>query len=370
MTLEGVAARGFAARTMAAQDARWIGDALFSTRGSVSGGGILPLVLLGHSSRIVYEGSAMLRSESPNVGVPQLSELLETQFAEVVARARHASKMLDDTKTSFTHFREEFENLYDTHRNEFTGNSWWFARWLESDIGLYRAGSGEILGNTITGSFRIGMTSDDTITDSGTRMFEAAREQGGALRVIASAAGDATPLSPTIDFGPLEPITGIDRRAVRYLKTRYDIALPFATKLILLMVEGEMNTTDLLLPLTAPGHEESVFRARMLSVFHSLRAIEEILIANVSAQSSSTMQVRAFLAEQTTQNLLRTVGARNVRNRCMHYEIRDPRLAIRPTSPMFGLVEALYPESSFHILDDALRTTTHRLARIMRQWRS
>jgi len=66
---------GAAARAMLAQDARWIADAMLSAQ---SGEGWLPLVLLGHSARIVYEGSIALRSANPAVGVPELAQTLES----------------------------------------------------------------------------------------------------------------------------------------------------------------------------------------------------------------------------------------------------------------------------------------------------
>src|SRR4051794_32820601 len=144
---------------MIAQDARWIADALLSTQRHSSGKGWLPLVLTGHSARIVYEGSVALRSSDPNVGVPPLAALLEDRFGDVVARARHAGKLLDDTKKSYGQLREELAAFYDAHNEEFSANAVRFARWMEPDLGLYSAPGGTIVGSTITSQFRAGLGS-------------------------------------------------------------------------------------------------------------------------------------------------------------------------------------------------------------------
>jgi len=86
---------------MIAQDARWVADALLSTQSAGKASGVLAFALMGHSARIVYEGSAAIRSSNIDLGLPELAELLEDHYADVVARARHAGKFLDDKKKAF-----------------------------------------------------------------------------------------------------------------------------------------------------------------------------------------------------------------------------------------------------------------------------
>lgn len=370
MVSHGTEAPGQAARFMVAQDARWIADALQSTQRHRSGSGWLPLVLNGHSARIVYEGSAALLSPDPNVGVPPLAALLEDRFADVIARARHAGKLLDDTKKSYAQLREELGAFYAAHRQEFSGNAVRLARWLESDLGLFSAPGGKILGSTITGQFRLGVSSEAGLADLGPRLFEVAQEQGGALAVLSAAAGDTTPPLSTFDYAALGRMVGKDRKAAKYLAGRYDPVMSLETKLLLLMVEGEVNTTDVLLPLTESGHEEAVFRARVVSTFHALRAVEEVLASAPSAQSSGTGRVRALLSEPSTRQMLDDARARRVRNRCMHYEIRGGSVVLDPHQPMFGIVEALWPERSFEELNADVRAINARLAEALRLWRN
>jgi hypothetical protein len=353
---------------MVAQDARWIADAMLSTLNHESGAGWLPLVLVGHSSRIVYEGSILLRSSDPDVAAPHLAALLDDRYGETIERSRHAGKLIDDTLKSYAQLKDEMSEFYLAHHDEFSGNAVWFARWLETDLGLYCAPGGRILGNNVTGHFRAGLSSATSLAQMGGQLFEVAEEQGGALSVLAAAAGDATSPTSTFDYGDLGRMVGKDRKAVAYLAKRYDPVLPVESKLLLLMVEGEINTTDLVLPLIERGHEQAVFRARMISTYHALRAVEEILNADPLADSPATIRVRSLLDESPTRGLLDDRGIRQVRNRCMHYEIRNGSLALDAAMPMFGILEALC-DRTFEELNVIVRAISARLAEALSLWR-
>jgi len=355
---------------MIAQDARWVADALLSTQSAGKASGVLPFALMGHSARIVYEGSVAIRSSNIDMGLPELAGLLEDRYAGVVARARHAGKFLDDSKKAFEDLLGEMVEFLDLHHAEFSGNAVWFARRFESDLGLFSVPSGRIVASTIPVQFRAGVQSMVKLSDLGQLLFEIAEEQGRVLLVLASADGDSTPPGPTVGYAPLGRVAAKDRKAVKYLADRYDPAFPTETKLLLLMVEGEVNTTDLVLPLTEPGHEEAVFRGRTVSLFHSLRAVKEILSAYPSAEAVATNTMRSLIDEQPTRRLLEDDGIRKVRNRCMHYEIRDSMLSLVPELPMFGIVESLYPGRTFDDLNEEVRAMASRLGETMNNWRT
>ncbi|MET9317286.1 hypothetical protein ABZX12_36170 [Kribbella sp. NPDC003505] len=368
MVSEDARSRAAAARWMVAQDARWIADAMLSTSNHESGSGWLPLVLIGHSSRIVYEGSILLRSSDPVVGEPHLAALLDDRYGETIERSRHAGKLLDDTLKSYAQLKDEMSEFYLVHHDEFSGNAVWFARWLETDLGLYCVPGGRILGNNVTGHFRAGLSSEVRLAQMGHQLFEVAKGQGGALAVLAAAAGDATPPTSTFDYAGLGRMVGKDRKTLAYLANRYDPVLPMESKLLLLMVEAEINTTDVVLPLIEQGHEEAVFRARMISTYHALRTVEEILNADPAADSPATIRVRSLLDESSTRGLLDDRGVRQVRNRCMHYEIRNRSLALDAALPMFGIVEALCG-LTFDQLNVIVRAISGRLAEVLSLWR-
>lgn len=356
---------GAAARAMLAQDARWIADAMLSARGSV---GWLPLLLLGHSARIVHEGCKVLRSENPNVGVPEVARTLEHQHHDVIARSRHGGKFLDDKRKSFEDLRVEVLGFYDVHRNAFLGKAIWGARWLESDIGVFLAPGDKVLGTSIGLHFRMGLVKEVQFADAGPALQSVAQELGGALATFAVLDGDESPLSATIDYGALGHLREKDRRVIRYLRDRYDPKMDVATKLFLLMVEGEVTTTNEVVSLGSSTHPDATFRARLISVFHSLRAVDEILRWHPSKAYVGTQRLRSLLSEQATRRILDEPQLRRVRNRCMHYEIRGPTIDLDLKRPMFGIVESLCPDSTFDQLNTDLGELGDRLGDALNQW--
>lgn len=359
---------GAASRYMLAQDVKWISDAMLSA--STSKNGWFPLVLLGHGARVVYEGTTTIRSTSPTVGNPELAQRLDDRYSDVIARARHGGKFLDDNKKSFDVLCDEISRFYDAHRTEFTGNAFRFARLLETDLGLLLSPRGRLLSSTITQHFRMGIESGIRLTDAGPLMGLVAQEMGQALSALAEANGSSSELTGTMDFEPLEPLTTKDRRATRYLEKRYDPAATIVTKLLLLMVEGEVNTTELVLPIGEAAYPESVFRARMVSVFHCLRAVQEILESHPAAQSEASREIRSLLDEAPTRRVLQDPGIRKVRNRSMHYEIRDRSIQLDSAEPMFGIVHSCCPGTSFEDLNSELCAVNGRLAECLHNWQS
>lgn len=351
---------------MLAQDARWVGDAWLSSR-EVSGW--LSLMFMGHGARIVSEGFLAMRSGDPAVGVPDIADGLTARHGDVVRRARHAGKLLDDTKKSFEDMEQELARFYVAHHAEFTGSVRWFVRWLKvDDLGMCRGPNGLILFSTIAGQFRLGLPSEVRLNEAGPIMFEVARELGLALSLLACADGQAFEIEASIDYGSLGTLVDDDRRAVEYLEERYDPAFTLETKLLLLMVEGEIGMTHVVLPATEILHEEAVFRARMVSTYHAVRALDELLGRHPDAESNGARAVRELLADADVRDWLGSPGIRKVRNRCMHYEIRDKSLVLDPSVPMFGIVEALNPGLSLEDVDRQTSEISRRLVEVLHDW--
>jgi hypothetical protein len=360
---------GAVARKMVSEDARWIVDALVAARqSSQEAAGVVALLLIGHSSRIVYEGSLAIRSADPDLGVPSLASELKDVHADVITRSRHATKLLDDTKKSLDDLQSEMGGYYARHRQEFTGNSAKWARFMERDLGLYSA-AGRLLGATIPLQFRMGLLADSKVADLGQQLYEISQEHGSVQVLLSQAAGDSSPVTYDADYGPLGRIEDSDVLTDRYLSSRYDTALPLEAKLLLLMIEGELNVSSVLLPFTEARHPDAVFRARTISLIHALSGIQQVLERfNGSSQSPSTQAIRAYLSEPRVQRLLGPGGPRNIRNRCMHYEIKDKSLALDTSKPMNGIVEAVYPNMSFGAFNKEVTNTTTELSEALRNW--
>jgi hypothetical protein len=325
-------------------------------------------MLVGHSARIVYEGSLALKSPDPAVGVPSIASALSAEHGEVVARARHAGKLLDDTKKSYQALQQDMAAFYAAQRAEFTAHVPWWLRWLADDLGICRGPGDVILFSTIAGQFRLGVPPEVRLEDAGPLMFDVARELGESLSLFLDADGAGSGAGSTVDYGPLGGFRDDDQKAVRYLAERYDPAFDLETKLLLLMVEGELGVSHVLLPITQSGHEEAVFRARMVSTFHAARAIEEILGRHTAADSKGARRARNLLADPELRAWLSDPGIRQVRNRCMHYEIRDRSLRVDSSARMFGIVEALTQGQSFERLEQETRTVEARLLEVLREW--
>ncbi len=354
---------GMVARTMLAQDARWISDCMLSASGTAGVNGILPMLLLGHAARIAYEGSRLITSPEPWHGVPVLAELLRNEHAETIARARHASKLLDDNKKDLDDLIGEMDAYRATHRVAYSGNAVWFARWLEPDLGMYIL-DGRVLGATIPLQYRFGLPATISVPEMGQIMYRTAAELGGTLVVMSAAAGDPPWAEATIDYQPMAEIRSVDRRLSRYVVGRYDDAMTIGMKLLLLMLEGEIATARAVLPLAADTHPDAVFRARLIAMTHVIRGLELIAARWTSGGSAA----RAFGDSEQAQLLLGP-GMRKVRNLSMHYGIRDGDVDIDPTRPMFGLVEHFCAGFSFKDIDEVLGQAIDRAADLLVSWR-
>lgn len=321
---------------MLAEDARWAADVIKSGSQSPGLRSYIALLLGHHFVRIAHEGALTLRSPDTHVGIPKLAGLLRDEFAAVIARMRHVSKLLDNRKRTFEMVVGDFEEILADRRAEYLGRSVFWARRFETDFGLYLV-NGSLVGATIPAAYRLGLRTTREVTDeSGLRAMS--EEVGGTLRLLSSAAGDLSAPSATLNLKSIAPISSRDSRADRYFRNRFELSFPPGLKMLLIAIEGEMNALSILAPHTAAGHESAVFRACTVSVFHSLSTLGRIAKLNSDLNTSGMRGLRNLMKEKPVQRLLSSEG-REVRNRCMHYEIKDPRIVIDTTRPMYGIIE-------------------------------
>lgn len=337
-------ARGFAARRLVAEDARWVADIVLSSQ-DAGERQAYPALLLGHHFvRIAYEGAQTLRSGNPDVGCPELADLIKDQYADITSRARHMSKLLDDTQKSDDDLLSEMREAYNLCHESLTGNARRGFRWLETDLGLYLM-QGRVVGASTPIAYRLGLDPSAPHLMAGESLTAVTNEWGGAMAVLASA-----DLEPPREHGRLTlgncGITYKDKLTSRYLARSYEPDFPVELKLFLLMIEADLNANCLYLPLTEHGHEGPAFRARVVTVYHSLTALRRVLDANSSTDTDGTRAIRELLDSPATQRLLAPAGKR-VRNRSVHYEIREATIHPEFAQPMLGLVEAVNPETTF-----------------------
>jgi hypothetical protein len=286
-----------------------------------------------------------------------LAGLLKHDHAAVLARARHSTKLFDDTKKGYETILSDVAEYHDAHRARFTGQAAPPVRWLETDLGVTTLGE-HLVGTTITSHIHMGQppTLPTDQDDMRTALTSASVEQGGALAVLLGLGGQFEP-RPTLDLSPLRELGTKNRDTDRYLAVRYHEDFPTALKLVLLGIEADLGTCHHILPVLEPGHEDSVFRARVATVFHALNALREIAQRHPD-ENGSAHPVLADIVNDATVARLNTPEARSVRNRCVHYEIRGSvAKQLRPGRPMHGIVEAITRRSVEAFSDDVITAT-------------
>lgn len=358
------------AHTMIFEDAAWASDVLLSARtapGARFSGLLLPL-LVGHWARIVYEGSETLRTGAPGVAMPHLAEQLMNDHAATLARARHSTKLFDDTKRTYEQVLLDVGAYREAHIARFTGNTHWLLRRFECDLGLTLLGR-SVVGTTVGSHIHLGQP-PPAIGDEmamSQAAHSAAVEQGAALRVMLALRDEAEPQA-TLDLRPLWRMRTRDKDSERYLSGRYDHRYPIALKLVLLGIEADLTTCELVLPVLEPGHADATFRTRVVMVFHALNALREIS-SRYAPQAGRTSALGEVLQDPSVRRLSAR-AAREVRNRCVHYEVRGRlREQLRPGHRMQGIVEAA-TEGPFADFDDDVRTATGLIIEGLRTWRA
>jgi hypothetical protein len=358
--------RGWAARKNLAEDAHWAMDVIMSGSKVPEFSPYTALLLGHHFARIAYEGAAAIRSANPCVGIPALADLLNDTFAHITASARHLTKMLDNKKKPYANILSEFAAELDEHHQALTGNAVRLARWLATDLGLYFV-DGALVGATVPIAYRLGLDPIQPASMRGADLNAVTKEWGATLVVLGGATLDSSEPDATLDLTGIR-IAHRDRRAGRYLAGRFDLQFPVELKLLILMIEGDLNTARLILPTTARGHQNAEFRARAVTVYHCLSGLKRICDQYPNVNSKRLSNLRAILADPRAQRLLSPTGEK-VRNRCVHYEMDDPAIIPDLARPMNGLVEAVCSGWSWESFDQDVREITELAADLLAIWK-
>lgn len=357
------ARRGWAARSALVEDSRWIADVAFSTQGTELAS--YAALLLGHHFvRIVYEGAIAIRSTNQNVGWPPLAGLLDDQFSAITARARHVTKLLDDTKKSYEDVLADLADVYHHNVKTLTGKAPRPFRWLETDLGLFDL-DGSLVGATMPIAYRLALDPGDQTLMAGEAISDVAHEWGTTTAVLMAATLEPPLTQPTMKV-PEVKIGYRDVRASRYLAGRFESAFSNELKLLMLLIEGDLNTNRLLLPALSGGYETPAFRARVTTLHHALTALQKIVLRYPGIDSLSFRELRTLLGSAPVTGLLGP-GGKKVRHRCVHYEIRGKSIQLDISLPMNGVVEAVAGRN-FLEFDSEVRAVTDHLAGLLSTW--
>lgn len=216
-------------------------------------------------------------------------------------------------------------------------------------------------------AYRIGLDITNAGTISGANLRAVTEEWGSTLAKLGVATLDTSAPTATINIERVGEVTYRDRLSSRYFHQRFEFEFPNSLKTLLLLIEGDLSTALTLLPQTATGHEQAVFRACTITLYHSLTALQHILERYSKIDSSSTRRLRDLLDDTPTRRLLSREGQR-VRNRCMHYEFNDPTIRIDPSLPMFGIVESAYPGNNWEQFKHDVVSVSNQVANQLSDW--
>lgn len=356
-------------RRLLLEDALWAGDVVTSAlRHDGPAQAMTPLLLAGHVSRIVYEGRELLTSQNPDVALSSFVDNLPPQEHPSIARARHATKMLDNQirkNKPLSEFEAEIHQAWMSQRTQLFETVKPGFTWLQPDLGFYTL-DGNIVGATIPLHLRFGL---DAVPRSEYPEFfrQFGEDLVTSLRVYTCLSGGTDAMTTTLDVEPMDAVNDKDRFVRRYLKRRYGRALNLDQKLLVMSIESEVTTATTLVPLVTGTHVAAAFRARLISLWHALSSLTKILDAAPHDSSPAAEAVRAVVTSDEARRLAGP-GMNTVRNRSVHYEIRGKVEIAFTNGPMFGIIESLTNET-FQSLDAVVRELSANLSAALRQWR-
>lgn len=359
--------QAFVCRAILAEDARWAMDVILSAGAVDSLSGYVPLIMGHHFIRIAYEGAIAVQSSNSRVGVPELAKILQPEYDTITARARHLTKLLDNTKKSYSEVLADLASEIEAHHEALTGNAIRGVKWLEKDLGVYYLGR-SVIGATTPIAYRLGLHPTHSQFISNEDLLAVAEEWGRTLIVLRAINRDPSEPASTLDLSDIH-IGARDRLASRYLRSRFDSRFPPELKALLLLIEGDLNASRMLLPHTSRGHEGAVFRAQVVTAYHCLSALQQIRNACTVQDTRGLQRLSSLLSDKSTQRLL-SPGGTKVRNRSVHYEMNDPAIIPDLAKPMYGVVEAVYPGRTWEAVDTDIREVTRRAAECLAEWNS
>jgi hypothetical protein len=351
---------GTLARTLLWMDAAWCLD-VFKSAQAETGVDFAPWMMLSINARVAYEGRRVIQSPDPNVGIPHLVPFLAEDESPSVEMARHAAKLLDNTKKSVEDFRAEMQSYWAAHHVWMRGRAPRFMHHLVKELGVATFDSHIVLA-TIPTQVRFVLPAGKS-EETRDATLKLGTDLGKDLSAFHLMVGSDHPPQATLDLSGLRKVSWEDHYVRTFLPAQYEAALDAQAKMLVLLLESDLNTLVFLLSQTTSGHEGPFFRTAMVTLWHVLVSLQELLDAHSAAEAT---RVRELLASEDVAKFL---DARNkrIRNTFVHYV--PPNLPLDASRPMSGLVELLNPDQDAASLSDL----TWRLARATRdaveEWR-
>ncbi len=326
------------------------------------------MLMLGHSSRITYEGSNAIRTDPTGRQVQPFVDLLPAASSPVITSARHATKLIDGIRKPAAPLEQQMQVLLDAHRDAMFGRapSWMRSKLPELSVLSFR---GRLLGVSPALQFQFGIPASVPATELGALLHASAEEQGGTLLILAALDLNEQRLQPlqnltgTLDMAGVE-VQIEDRRSAELIE-RYASSPSDVGALVLALIEGNVNTA---LEALRPGENTypgPVFRARLLTLVAALTSLQTL--SDGSSGLSAPGSCLELLADPRARLLAQPGGGpRRLRNALMHYRFDRQDLKLDTDEPLLGLVEAVGETKSFEDLNSVTQELLSELAEALR----
>lgn len=326
---------GTLARTLLWTDAAWCLD-VFKSAQVETDVTFASWMMLSINARVAYEGRRVIQSLDPHVGVPQLVPFLAEDESPSIQKARHAAKLLDNTKKSVEDFRAEMQKYWVAHQVWMRGRAPRFMHHLVKELGVATF-DGHIVLATIPTQVRFVLPAGVSEEMRGAAL-KLGTDLGRDLSAFHLMVGSDLPPQAALDLSGLRNVSWEDHYVRKYLPTQYETALDDEAKMLVLLLESDLNTLVFLLSQTSSGHDGPFFRTAMIALWHALVSLQELLDAYPTVKAK---RVRELLASQDVAMFLDTRNKR-IRNTFVHYVPQN--LPLDANKPLSGLVELLNPD--------------------------
>jgi hypothetical protein len=346
---------GTLARELLWTDAAWCLDVFKSAQATENSVSFATWMMFSINARVAYEGRKVIQSAEPNVGVPDLVPFLAKNESPSVEKARHAAKLLDNTRKSIEDFRAEVHSYWKAHRAWMSGSLPRFMHGVVKELGVATF-DGHIVLATIPTQVRFVLPVGDS-SDTRDAVMKLGNDLGKDLSAFHLLVGSDYQATATLDLSGIQDVTWDDHYVRRFLPGQYEAVLGDEAKMLALLLESDLNTLVFLLSQTSAGHQSAFFRTAMITLWHVLVSLQSLLDAYPAALA---IRVRELLASEDVMAFLDPRNKR-IRNTFVHYIPQD--LPFDASKPLRGLVELLNPDQDIA----SLSALTWRLAQATRQ---
>ncbi|MFI5882056.1 hypothetical protein [Streptomyces sp. NPDC051554] len=330
---------------------------------------IIPIFCMNnYLSLYIHESHKALKGINPAIAAS-----LEYEHGPIIERARHTVKLFDDTNQTRGRVggvSDQFKAIIDAHRSFFL-NSIWFppARLLGTDLGLWRY-RGRAISTTHVASFYLGIP-PEAFKDMNLlrqQLMAVGAAQGEYITKLSGATSWAGPsFTDAMNFGDVK---NTDVRAERYYKAVFDPALQEGTTAALTAFECSLNFLDVLLSADVGSDSaDAIFKLKFITLYHVISSLTKLQAEYAATLSPASQDfLDAILKHQTSVDIVRD-SSKGFRNTLIHYRPYDSVVAqLSLTLPLYGLVEAHYPDYNHGQMSQAVNEHTARLAGLLDEW--